>query len=86
MLICVQTREGPRKVRVCDYCKTVCCTGRYCSGRCAGQAAEQALIESQKLRPSWASVRREPIKESTTEEILLDMAACLCLIDAEGRP
>lgn len=41
-LIEVQTKDGPRKVRVCDYCKTVCIpSGRYCSGRCAREAREQ---------------------------------------------
>lgn len=36
MLIEVETPDGPRKVRVCDYCKTVCIpSGRFCSGRCA---------------------------------------------------
>lgn len=41
-LIEVQTMDGPRKVRVCDYCRTVCIpSGRYCSGRCARSHAEQ---------------------------------------------
>jgi len=32
----VQTANGIRKVRVCDYCKTVCIpSGRFCSGHCA---------------------------------------------------
>lgn len=36
MLIEVDTPDGPRKVRVCDYCRTVCIpSGRYCSGHCA---------------------------------------------------
>ncbi len=34
-LIEVQTVDGPRKVRVCDYCRTVCIpSGRFCSGTC----------------------------------------------------
>jgi len=28
---------------------------------------------------------REPFRESTDDEILLDIAACLCLTDAQGR-
>ena len=36
MLIEVQTNDGPRKVRVCDYCRCVCIpSGRFCSGHCA---------------------------------------------------
>lgn len=36
MLIEIQTKDGLRKVRVCDYCRTVCIpSGRFCSGRCA---------------------------------------------------
>ncbi len=36
MLIEVETHEGPRKVRVCDYCKCVCIpSGRFCSGHCS---------------------------------------------------
>lgn len=32
------------KIRVCDYCKTVCVPGgsRYCSGHCARNADERA--------------------------------------------
>lgn len=41
MLIEVQTIHGPRKVRVCDGCLTVCIpSGRYCSGRCAREHRE----------------------------------------------
>lgn len=35
MLIEIDTQDGPRKVRVCSYCKTVCIpSGRFCSGHC----------------------------------------------------
>lgn len=34
--VTVQTAQGPRQVRVCDYCKAACIpSGRFCSGRCA---------------------------------------------------
>lgn len=34
--IMIDTLKGPRKVLVCDYCKTVCIPyGRFCSGYCA---------------------------------------------------
>lgn len=37
MLIEIQTGQGKRKVRVCDYCRTVCVSWpqRFCSGHCA---------------------------------------------------
>jgi hypothetical protein len=35
MYVEIKTIDGPRKVRVCDYCKTVCIpSGRFCSGHC----------------------------------------------------
>lgn len=35
-MVVVETLDGPRKVRVCDYCKTVCIpSGRFCSSFCA---------------------------------------------------
>lgn len=41
MLVEVQTTDGPKKVRVCDYCRAACIpSGRFCSGRCARQYAE----------------------------------------------
>ena len=41
MLIEVDTPDGPRKVRVCDYCRSVCIqSGCYCSGHCARNHAE----------------------------------------------
>lgn len=48
MLIEVQTFDGPRKVRVCDGCRTVCIpSGRYCSGRCARSDSERMEYERQ---------------------------------------
>ncbi len=45
--VTVDTAEGPKQVRVCDYCKTVCIpSGRFCSGRCAGQYGERLLIQA----------------------------------------
>jgi hypothetical protein len=37
MLITIKTPDGPRKVNVCDYCRTVCIPWpqRYCSGYCS---------------------------------------------------
>ncbi len=41
--VSVETASGQRQVRVCDYCRTVCIpSGRFCSGRCAGQYLEMA--------------------------------------------
>lgn len=37
--------HGPQKVRVCDGCRTVCCPGRYCSGRCAREDWERRQRE-----------------------------------------
>jgi hypothetical protein len=47
MLIEVETTDGPRKVKVCDYCKTVCCQSRFCSGRCARNYQDRADRERQ---------------------------------------
>lgn len=48
MLVEVQTLNGPRKVRVCDYCRTVCIpSGRFCSGHCARNHAERIRHDSQ---------------------------------------
>lgn len=49
MLVAVQTSEGPRKVRVCDYCRAVCIpSGRYCSGHCARNDAERRKLKVKK--------------------------------------
>lgn len=49
MLIDVDTSEGRRKVRVCDYCQTVCIpSGRFCSGRCARQHQEREQWERER--------------------------------------
>lgn len=41
MLIEIETSDGPKKVRVCDHCRTVCVPrGRFCSGSCARRAEE----------------------------------------------
>jgi hypothetical protein len=49
-LIEVETKDGPRKVRVCDYCKCVCIPrGRFCSGRCSRSYYE--MIRLQDNRP-----------------------------------
>jgi hypothetical protein len=48
MLIEIQTNDGPRKVRVCDYCRTVCIpSGRFCSGRCARSYRELSQFEAE---------------------------------------
>lgn len=42
MLVEIETRDGPRKVRVCDGCRTVCIpSGRFCSGRCSRDFSER---------------------------------------------
>lgn len=58
MLVEIQTAIGPRKVRVCDYCKTVCIpSGRFCSGSCAKKwdefyaAVLDSHLSNQKLSP-----------------------------------
>ena len=48
MLICVQTIDGPRNVRVCDNCRTVCCSSRFCSGYCARQYEEFEAIRRER--------------------------------------
>lgn len=46
-LIEVRTKDGPRKVRVCDYCRTVCIpSGRFCSGMCSRSYDEWLAIEA----------------------------------------
>lgn len=41
--ILIETKDGPKKVRVCDYCKTVCIpSGRFCSGHCSRNYWEAA--------------------------------------------
>lgn len=47
MLITVETLDGPRKVNVCDECRTVCIPWpqRYCSGRCAREARERVSVK-----------------------------------------
>lgn len=48
MLIDIETIDGPRKVRVCDYCKTVCIPhGRFCSGRCYRNHMDALIVEQQ---------------------------------------
>lgn len=43
-LVEVQTFRGKQQVRVCEHCMAVCIPkGRYCSGRCAREAAEREL-------------------------------------------
>lgn len=35
MLIDIDTNDGLKKIRVCDYCRTVCIPyGQFCSSRC----------------------------------------------------
>lgn len=46
-LIEVQTKDGPRKVRVCDYCRSACIpSGRFCSGRCSRSYWESVAIQA----------------------------------------
>ena len=49
MIIEIQTSDGPKKARVCDYCKTACIPyGRYCSSRCYHRHLD-AMIEQQRV-------------------------------------
>lgn len=43
MLVEVQTINGPKKVRVCDYCMAVCTPSKFCSGRCAREFYEREI-------------------------------------------
>ena len=47
-LIEVQTSEGPRNVRVCDYCLSACIPypSRFCSGRCSRSYYERLALKS----------------------------------------
>jgi hypothetical protein len=59
MLIEIQTSDGPRKVRVCDYCRSACIpSGRFCSGRCARSFDEMRRQESL-TRPERCEARGE---------------------------
>lgn len=45
MLVEIDTTSGRKKIRVCDYCRTVCIpSGRFCSGFCARGFAEANRI------------------------------------------
>ncbi len=58
----IQTIDGPRKVRVCDNCKTVCCTGQFCSSRCAWQADDnrRRLLSDENLKERVEKAFRWP--------------------------
>lgn len=46
MLIDVESIDGPRKIRVCDYCRAVPIpSGRFCSGRCSRQFYERYELQ-----------------------------------------
>jgi hypothetical protein len=48
MLIEINTIDGPRKVRVCDYCRTVCIpSGRFCSSYCYHNFQKRRELECQ---------------------------------------
>lgn len=49
-LIEVDTPNGPRKVRVCNYCRRVCIpSGSYCSGRCYRSHMEEINRAAERL-------------------------------------
>jgi hypothetical protein len=50
MIVTIETPRGPKKVRVCDYCKSACIpSGRYCSGHCArGAQAQRELAANER--------------------------------------
>jgi hypothetical protein len=51
MIIEIQTGDGPKKVRVCDYCKTACIPyGRYCSSRCYYKHLDAMVAEQERER------------------------------------
>lgn len=59
MLMEVETVDGPRKVRVCDYCRSACIpSGRFCSGRCARSYWE--MVESTLASRSQGAVEVPP--------------------------
>lgn len=51
-LIEVMTKDGPRKVRVCDYCKCVCIPRgmQFCSGRCSRSHRERLETEARQKK------------------------------------
>jgi predicted nucleic acid-binding Zn ribbon protein len=58
MLIDIETPQGIRKVRVCDYCKSTCIpSGRFCSGRCCRQYTEQEKQRQLQALREWESKR-----------------------------
>jgi hypothetical protein len=57
MLLTVETATGPKRIRVCDYCKSACIpSGHFCSGYCARAFDEQR--RSQPLKESLQCVPR----------------------------
>lgn len=48
MLVEIDTSDGKKKIRVCDYCRTVCIPhGSFCSSRCY-HANLDAMVSRQK--------------------------------------
>lgn len=49
MLIDIDTNDGPKKIRVCDYCRTVCIPyGQFCSSHCYHRHLD-VMVERQEL-------------------------------------
>lgn len=61
MFIEVQTVDGPKKVRVCDNCETVCTTSRFCCGHCSREFRERE--KEDRIRSKGTMLAREAIVE-----------------------
>jgi hypothetical protein len=62
--VTIDTIDGPRKCKVCDYCRAVCCTSQFCSGRCARNYWSRS--ETQRIHPSQ-DTNAAPIKTDGAE-------------------
>jgi hypothetical protein len=51
MIIQIETGDGSKKVRVCDYCKTACIPyGQFCSSRCYHKHLDMIIAEQERER------------------------------------
>lgn len=58
----VDTKDGPQRVRVCDWCKTVCIPHpeRYCTPHCRQMATEAAQEKAYRGHPNPEPVDPKP--------------------------
>jgi hypothetical protein len=60
MIIEIQTGDGPKKVRVCDYCKTACIPyGQFCSSRCYHRHLDLLVAKQEQERERQLNDLRE---------------------------